>query len=83
MDDDALRANLRTFVADNFLFQEANSLDDGASLLESGLIDSTGAMELITHLESLLGTTFDDDQLVAGNFDSIDRIMQFVARVGA
>ena len=83
MDVDALRAGLRTFVAENFLFQDAASLDDSASLLESGLIDSTGAMELISHVEDLVGTTFADDQLVAANFDSIDRVVEFVTRTSA
>ncbi|MCB0981282.1 MAG: acyl carrier protein, partial [Ilumatobacter sp.] len=72
MDADALRAELRSFIATNFLFADVSSVDDEASLLTSGVIDSTGAMELISHLEELLGTSFPDDALVADNFDSVD-----------
>lgn len=80
MDASALRTELRTFIAGNFLYSDDPVADD-ASLLESGLIDSTGAMELISHVEALLGVTFDDDQLVAANFDSVDRIVAFASRV--
>jgi len=80
MDLDTIRADLRTFIARNFLFADEAAIDDGVSLLESGLVDSTGAMELITHVESTVGRTFADDELVASNFDSIDRIIDFITR---
>lgn len=80
MDLDAMRADLRTFIAKNFIFTDEAAIADDASLLDSGLIDSTGAMELITHVESTVGRTFADDELVASNFDSIDRIVSFLTR---
>ncbi|MGB8862040.1 MAG: acyl carrier protein [Ilumatobacteraceae bacterium] len=80
MTNDALRAQLRTFIAENFVFADESTIANDASLLDSGLIDSTGAIELITHVESLVGRTFADDDLVASNFDSIDRIVSFLAR---
>jgi acyl carrier protein len=81
MNADTLRTDLRRFVSSNFLFDEHADLDDATSLLDSGLIDSTGVLELVTHLESTLGVTFDDRDLVAANFDSIDRMVAFVSRV--
>ncbi len=78
MDRDEFRSHLRTFIAQNLLFSAETELDDSASLLESGLIDSTGAMELIAQVEATVGRTFDDGDLVASNFDSIDRIVAFV-----
>lgn len=80
MDCDALRIHLRTFIAQNLLFSAETELDDSASLLESGLIDSTGAMELVAHVEATVGRTFDDVDLVASNFDSIDRIVAFAVQ---
>ena len=80
MDADALRAELRTFIAANFLFADVATVDDSASLLTSGVIVSTGAMELVSHLEGLLGTMFPDDALVAENFDSVDRMIAFAAQ---
>lgn len=77
MDRDAFRSHLRTFIAQNLLYSAETELDDSASLLASGLIDSTGAMELIAHVEATVDRTFDDSDLVASNFDSIDRIVAF------
>jgi acyl carrier protein len=80
MHADQLREDLRAFIATNFMYTTERPLSDDVSLLESGLIDSTGAIELITHIESTLGRTFADSDLVAANFDSIDRILEFVGR---
>lgn len=79
MDAQALRTDLRTFVADNFLYDDASSLADDASLVGSGLLDSTGVLELISHLEGELGFEFRDDELVGANFESIDRIVAFLS----
>ncbi|HQZ33457.1 MAG TPA: acyl carrier protein [Ilumatobacteraceae bacterium] len=82
MHADDLRENLRDFIAKNFMYTE-RAVSDDTSLLESGLIDSTGAMELITHIETTLGRTFADSDLVAANLDSIDRILTFVGRTAS
>jgi len=79
MDADALRAELRSFIAANFLFADEATVVDSASLLASGVIDSTGAMELISHLAGLLGAAFADEDLVADHFDSVDRMIAFSA----
>ena len=48
-----IEASVRTFIEDNFLFREDRAeLADTESLLESGLIDSTGILELVAFLES-------------------------------
>ena len=78
MDVEQLRADVRGFIQDNFLYDGADPLRDDASLLDSGIVDSTGVMELITHLETTYGLTFGDDELVASNFDSVDRVVRFL-----
>ena len=83
MDADALRTDLRTFVAENFLYDDASTLADDASLVGSGLLDSTGVLELISHLESAYGLQFRDDELVGANFESIDRIVRFLGQRSA
>lgn len=83
MDADSLRTDLRAFIATNFLFDASAVVADDESLLEGGLIDSTGAMELISHVEGLIGVMVPDEDLTASNFDSIDRIVDFVGRLQA
>ena len=74
-------AELRQFIVENFLFgKEDAPLANGDSLLELGIIDSTGVLELVSFLEQKYGFTIQDEELVPENLDSIDRLVQFVRR---
>jgi len=70
---------VRRFVVENFLFgQVSTELRDDESLLDRGLIDSTGVLELVGFLEHRFGISVDDRELVPDNLDSIARIVAFV-----
>ena len=69
---------LRRFVDENFLFGVATQYDDDDSFLENGIIDSTGVLELIAHLESTYDVAIDDEDLVPENLDSISGLTQFI-----
>ena len=69
---------LRGFIVENFLFGEGNGLADDTSFLESGIIDSTGILELITFLEETYGIKIEDDELVPENLDSISNVSRFL-----
>jgi acyl carrier protein len=76
---DSIESRIRSFIQDNFLF--ADNLDnfaDGASLIEAGVIDSTGVLELVSFLESDFGITVADADIVPENLDSIASISAFV-----
>jgi acyl carrier protein len=60
-----------------------DELDDDVSLLQSGIIDSTGVLELILHLEQQHGVSIDATELRPENLDSINRLLAFLARKGA
>ena len=71
---------LRQFIVDNFLFgKEDAPLANSDSLLEQGIIDSTGVLELVGFLEQKYGITVQDEELVPENLDSIDRLIRFVS----
>jgi acyl carrier protein len=67
------------FLTTNFYPGEDFVLTDDTSLLDSGLIDSTGVLELLTFLESEFGITIDDAEVVPENLDSLRSIEAFVA----
>jgi acyl carrier protein len=72
---------LRQFIVENFLFgKEDAPLANGDSLLELGVIDSTGVLELVSFIEQKYGFTIQDEELVPDNLDSIDRLVDFVKR---
>ena len=75
-----LKAQLTQFVVDNFLFGKANGFKSSDSFLESGIIDSTGMVELIFHLENAYAIEIKDSELIPENLDSVDRLAEFVRR---
>ena len=73
-----VEATIRDFIVDNFLFRDdRDSLSDSESLLESGLMDSTGVLELVAFLETEVGIELADDEIVPENLDSIKNIAAF------
>ena len=75
----AIENDIREFVTENFLFGRTNvSLDGDDSLLEEGLIDSTGVLELVTFIEDRFDVTVEDEELVPDNLDSINRLITFI-----
>lgn len=71
---------IRRFLAERFLFDPDAVIDPRSSLLGEGILDSTGAMELVLFLEEQFGVEVADDELVPANLDSIERIVSFVVR---
>ena len=68
---------LRSFIVNNFLFGDDSGLEDSTSFLESGMIDSTGILELIGFLEHTFVIKVKDSDLVPENLDSIVNVMGY------
>jgi len=74
-----IRAELRDFIAGNFMLgKNPEELTDDGSLLELGIIDSTGVLELVGFLEERFGMQINDEELVPDNLDSISNLIKFV-----
>ena len=71
---------VRTFLVDSFLLGDDDGFANDESLLDSGIVDSTGVMEVVSFLEESFAIAVDDDELVADNLDSVDRLAAFVQR---
>lgn len=79
-----VQKKIREFIEDNFLFREDRAaISDTESLLEAGVIDSTGVLELVAFLESEFGLAVGDADIVPENLDSISRIAGYVGRKSA
>jgi acyl carrier protein len=77
---DAYRKQVRDFLVSNFYIAEANLLEVDTSLLDQGIIDSTGVLEVIGFIEETFGITVEDSELLPENLDSIEGIAQYVVR---
>lgn len=72
---------VRGYILQNFLFTDDEStLKDDDSLLGKGIIDSTGALELIYFLEEEFGIKVADDEMVPDNLDSVNKVLAYLAR---
>jgi acyl carrier protein len=69
---------IRSFVIENYLFGEEGKLGNDDSFLESGIIDSTGVLELVRFLEATFGIKVADEELVPDNLDSLNKIVAFL-----
>ena len=76
---EASEKEIRQFIVDNLLFgQEDVAINDRDSLLQLGIIDSTGVLELVAFLEQRFGIKVDDEELVPANLDSIHDLVRFI-----
>ena len=76
-----LRDLVRDFIIRNVLFGDADRLSgDSVSLLESGIMDSLGVMELVAFIEAELGLSVPDADLIPQNLDSVDNLVAYVGR---
>ncbi len=71
---------IRQFVLSNFYVADPGALRDDASLLDQGIVDSTGVLEVIGFLESEFGIQVKDEEMLPENLDSIASIAGYVAR---
>lgn len=74
-------AKIRTFIFESFLF-DANEedLENDASFIEQGIIDSTGMIEMVEWLEDTFNISVDDDELIPENLDSVNLLDLFIKR---
>jgi acyl carrier protein len=75
----ALHEQIRSYILENYLFTKDTSalgLDD--SLLERGIVDSTGMLEVIFFIEEHLGVKINDEEMIPENLDSVNKIAEFV-----
>lgn len=70
---------IRSFVFDQYPLCRQKSLQDSDSLIESGIVDSMGILELVAFVESAFNIRVEDIDLTPENFDSIESLSSFVA----
>lgn len=75
----SIETDLRQYVLDKLLFGRTEvELSGDASFLESGIIDSTGVLELVAFLEEKFKVKVEDEDLIPANLDSINAIVRYV-----
>jgi acyl carrier protein len=72
--------SVHQFINSNFYVGNTLNLTREASLLDKGIIDSTGVLEIVGFIEEKFGIQVADDEMLPDNLDSIGKIAAFVTR---
>jgi acyl carrier protein len=76
----SVQQETRAYIVDNILFGDGERLEDDVSLQKSGILDSTGFLEIITFIEERFGVNVADSEVVPENFETLRKISEFVER---
>lgn len=76
---------ITNFIKENYIVGRSSKTDlkPDESLLDSGIMDSTGILELVLFLEEKFSITIADEEIIPENLDSIKNIMAFLTKKAA
>jgi len=74
-----IKDQIKEFIARSILFSDTQfSHSDDASLLQEGIIDSVGVMELVAYVGAEFGVSISPEDVTPENFDSINKLASFI-----
>lgn len=77
----SIEESVREHIIENFLMGETSRLaGDKVSFLDTGIIDSTGVLELVMFVEETFGFKIEDEELLPENLDSVENLANFIRK---
>lgn len=74
-----IRQQIHEYVAMNFLYDGSGAtVENDTPLVEQGVIDQTGVLELALFVEDTYGIQVDETDLTPDNFDTINNLAGYV-----
>ncbi len=73
---------IMNYIKENFIAGRSSKVEltPEISLLESGIMDSTGILELVLFLEELFSIKIEDEEIVPENLDSVLNLLVFLEK---
>lgn len=69
------------FIKENFIVGRSDvNIDINESLIESGIMDSTGVLELVEFIETTFQIKIEDEELIPDNLETINNIIHFLKK---
>ncbi len=76
-----VKTTIREFIVENFLFGDTSVVfDDDDSLMENGILDSTGILELVAFLEKEYGIRIANEEILPENMDTLNNLHRFLEK---
>ncbi|NTV99696.1 MAG: acyl carrier protein [Oscillochloris sp.] len=74
-----IKERIHAFIVDNCLFGDTSiELNEDTALLDSGIIDSTGVIELVLFVSEEFGIEVPAEDMLPENFNSINRLTNYI-----
>ena len=74
-----VNTEIRNFILKKFPLARKHNIRDSDPLLESGMLDSQGVLEVVTFIEQTFSIVVGDNDLAPENFETIERIAEYVS----
>jgi len=75
---ETIETQIRKFITERFPSARGGNLGSQDGLLESGIVDSLGVLDLVSFIEESFAITVTDEELLPENFQTIERLTKFV-----
>jgi len=73
-----IEQRIHRFLLEKFPLARKARVDKDTALLEKGILDSLGILDIVSFLESEFSITIGDEELVPENFQNLDCLSSFV-----
>jgi acyl carrier protein len=78
-----IQTTIVDFIKENFIMGRSETqIDVEESLIESGIMDSTGVLELVEFLEATFDIQIEDEELIPENLETIKNIIEYLKTKG-
>ena len=78
MEDTSEIERIRKFIVEHIPKARQLDVQNGDELIEAGLLDSLGILDVVTYLEEEFEITVSDEELTPDNFQSIVTMAEYV-----
>jgi len=76
----SIEQRIHGFLLMKFPLARKSGVDTDTALVEEGILDSLGVLDVVTFLESEFSITIGDEELVPENFYSLSSLSSFVKK---
>ncbi len=77
MEKEQIQEELLDFITQNFMI-DREDIDINKSMIDEGIIDSFGLIEIATFIEEEYSLLVDEDDMIRENFGSVVKIVNFI-----
>ena len=77
---DSIEQRIHGFLLEKFPLARKSGVNKDTALLEKGILDSLGILDVVSFLENEFSLVVSDEELVPENFQSLGTLTTFVLR---